>query len=151
MRRSATRVLRSRNAAQVASARNVDDCQASCVDWYGNARPIFIGERLFALLCRIQRDSRSIGDVRGRGLMLGVEIVDRDEPGDLPSCHPSAPALAGKIQHEALRRGLILELGGRHNSVVRFLPPLIVTEEQIDTIAAIFADAVKAAEQQSEA
>ncbi len=110
-----------------------------------------MGERLFGLLLRIQTKSRSMGDVRGRGLMLGVEIVDRDVPSDMPDCHPSAPGLASKIQHEALRRGLILELGGRHNSVVRFLPPLIVTEEQIDTIAAIFADAVKAAEQQSEA
>jgi hypothetical protein len=27
-----------------------DDCRASCIDWYGNARPIFIGERVFALL-----------------------------------------------------------------------------------------------------
>ncbi len=43
---------------------------------------------------------------------------------------------------------LILELGGRHNSVVRFLPPLIVTAEQIDTIATIFSEAVKAAEEQ---
>lgn len=110
-----------------------------------------MGERLFGLLRRIRAQSCSIGDVRGRGLMLGVEIVDRDEPTDLPGCHPSAPALASAIQHEALRRGLILELGGRHNSVVRFLPPLIVTAEQIDTIAAIFADAVRAAEQQHEA
>ncbi|KXK07308.1 MAG: diaminobutyrate-2-oxoglutarate transaminase [Nitrospira sp. OLB3] len=110
-----------------------------------------MGERLSGLLRQIQAASRSIGDVRGRGLMVGVEIVARDEPLDLPGCHPSAPGLASRIQHEALRRGLILELGGRHNSVVRFLPPLIVTAEQIDTIAAIFADAVKAAEQQEEA
>lgn len=110
-----------------------------------------MGERLFGLLRRIQSQSHNIGDVRGRGLMLGVEIVNRDEPTELPDCHPSAPELASKIQYEALRRGLILELGGRHNSVVRFLPPLIVTEEQVDTIAAIFADAVKAAEQQQDA
>ncbi|MBS0180172.1 MAG: diaminobutyrate--2-oxoglutarate transaminase [Nitrospira sp.] len=110
-----------------------------------------MGERLFGLLRRIQTQSHNIGDVRGRGLMLGVEIVNRDEPTELPDCHPSAPELASKIQYEALRRGLILELGGRHNSVVRFLPPLIVTEEQVDTIAAIFADAVKAAEQQQDA
>ena len=76
--------------------------------------------------------------VRGRGLMIGVEIVDRDAPIELPGCHPSAPRLASRIQHEALRRGLILELGGRHNCVVRFLPPLIVTAEQIDTICLLY-------------
>ncbi len=107
-----------------------------------------MGDRLIGLLRRIQTASRCIGDVRGRGLMVGVEIVHRSEPTELPDCHPSAPEIASKIQSEALRRGLILELGGRHNSVVRFLPPLIVTEEQVDTIAAIFADAVKAAEQE---
>ena len=107
-----------------------------------------MGERLLARLRQIQADRRSLGDVRGRGLMIGVEIVDRDAPIELPGCHPSAPRLASRIQHEALRRGLILELGGRHNCVVRFLPPLIVTAEQIDTIATIFSEAVKAAEEQ---
>jgi len=42
--------------------------------------------------------------------------------------------------------GLILELGGRRGSVVRFLPPLIVSPEQINQIASIFADAVFTAE-----
>jgi len=35
--------------ARPGSARD-DGCKASCVDWYGNARPIFLGERVFALL-----------------------------------------------------------------------------------------------------
>jgi diaminobutyrate-2-oxoglutarate transaminase len=38
-------------------------------------------------------------------------------------------------------------LGGRHGSVVRFLPPLIITSEQIERIVEIFAEAVQAAEQ----
>ena len=53
---------------------------------------------------------------------------------------------AKRIQAEALRRGLILELGGRHNSTVRFLPPLIIAAEQVDAVATIFAEAVEAAE-----
>lgn len=106
-----------------------------------------MGERLQGCLRRIQAESRSLGDVRGRGLMVGVEIVNRDEPVSLPDCFPSAPDVASLIQHEALRRGLILELGGRHNSVVRFLPPLIATSGDIDTIATIFSESVKAAEQ----
>jgi diaminobutyrate-2-oxoglutarate transaminase len=43
---------------------------------------------------------------------------------------------------------LILELGGRNNSVVRFLSPLIVTTDQIDTISTIFSEAVRAAERE---
>jgi hypothetical protein len=38
------------NASGVAGGRSSDNCQASCVDWYGNARPIFLGERILALM-----------------------------------------------------------------------------------------------------
>lgn len=38
------------NASKAAGERSADGCVASCVDWYGNARPIFLGDRLFALL-----------------------------------------------------------------------------------------------------
>ncbi len=106
-----------------------------------------MGERLMSSLQRIQADSRSLGDVRGRGLMVGVEIVHTDKTPDTSGAFAAAPAMATKIQQEALRRGLILELGGRNNSVVRFLPPLIVTAEQIDTISTIFSEAVSTAEQ----
>ncbi|MCS1352737.1 aspartate aminotransferase family protein [Mechercharimyces sp. CAU 1602] len=90
----------------------------------------------------------SIGDVRGRGLMLGVEIVDTTKEADHLGSYPAHPAMARCIQQECFKRGLILELGGRHGSVVRFLPPLIVTEEQIDMIAEIFCEAVLEAERQ---
>lgn len=45
---------------------------------------------------------------------------------------------------ECLKHGLLLELGGRQDSVVRLLPPLIVTESDIDKIATIFKEAVYA-------
>jgi len=106
-----------------------------------------MGERLLSRLRQTQEESASLGDVRGRGLMIGVEIVNTEEPADPSGCFPTAPGVATAIQREALHRGLILELGGRNNSVVRFLPPLIVTAEQIDTIATIFSEAVRAAEQ----
>lgn len=104
-----------------------------------------MGQRLQAHLCELQRRHPELGDVRGRGLMLGVEIIDpRGEP-DALGRGPQAAALASAVQRECLKRGLILELGGRHGSVVRFLPPLIVSAEQIDQIARIFAKAVVAA------
>ncbi|QXI36945.1 aspartate aminotransferase family protein [Pseudomonas xantholysinigenes] len=104
-----------------------------------------MGQRLRGHLLRLQQDCPQLGDIRGRGLMLGVELVDpagtRDAQGHPPACRTLAP----KVQRECLRRGLILELGGRHGAVVRFLPPLIISAEQIDEVAARFAEAVRAA------
>ncbi|MFE6624027.1 diaminobutyrate--2-oxoglutarate transaminase family protein [Streptomyces sp. NPDC057740] len=57
---------------------------------------------------------------------------------------PAAPELAAAIQRECLRRGLIVELGGRHSSVVRLLPPLTITDEQANAVLDRLADAVDA-------
>ncbi|WP_435208406.1 diaminobutyrate--2-oxoglutarate transaminase family protein [Streptomyces sp. bgisy034] len=57
---------------------------------------------------------------------------------------PAAPALAVAIQRECLRRGLIVELGGRHSSVVRLLPPLTISDEQATAVLDRLADAVDA-------
>jgi diaminobutyrate-2-oxoglutarate transaminase len=78
--------------------------------------------------------------------MVGVEIVNPNERANARGIYPQHPLMARQIQAECMRRGLILELGGRHSSVVRFLPPLIVTAEQLDRICEIFQAAVKAAE-----
>ncbi|NOT12939.1 MAG: aminotransferase class III-fold pyridoxal phosphate-dependent enzyme, partial [Methylococcaceae bacterium] len=94
-------------------------------------------------LRNIQKDKPQIGDVRGRGLMIGVEVVN---PVDLPDAlgvYPPNRKLACRIQTECLKRGLIVELGGRQGSVVRFLPSLIVTANEIDLIGTIFAEAVR--------
>jgi len=108
-----------------------------------------MGERLLSHLRQAQASLRSFGDVRGRGLMIGVEIVDTNGRPDARGVHPAAPELARKIQAQALSRGLIVELGGRNGCVVRFLSPLIVTEEEVDRIASIFYEAARAAEQGS--
>lgn len=110
-----------------------------------------MGERLLSHLRHAQASLRSFGDVRGRGLMIGVEIVDRNGRPDAGGAYPAAPELARKIQSQALNRGLIMELGGRNGSVVRFLSPLIVTAEEVDTIASIFCDAAQAAERETRA
>jgi len=104
------------------------------------------GEQLRAGLTAIQQDFPQIGEVRGRGLMNGIEIV---KPGKLNALgHAEAdPELAVKIQRAALELGLIIEKGGRRGSVLRFLPPLIISETQInfviDTMAKAIAKAVK--------
>ena len=105
-----------------------------------------VGARLQRHLVAVQRERRCIGDVRGRGLMLGAEIIAPDGRPDACGARPADGDLARRVQAECLARGLIVELGGRHDAVVRFLPPLIVTAGQIDDIAERFAAAVEAAE-----
>jgi diaminobutyrate-2-oxoglutarate transaminase len=102
-----------------------------------------MGERLLAQLRDIQRRFPSLGDIRGRGLMLGVEIVDPSGKPDAQNHPPPHRELAAALQLACLRRGLILELGGRHGSTLRFLPPLIINAQEIDKVAAIVADAVR--------
>lgn len=101
------------------------------------------GRQLTGRLEALQREWPALGDVRGRGLMIGVEIVDGQGATDALG-HPRAdPALASAIQAQCFQKGLILELGGRHGAVVRFLPPLTVTAAQVDAIADIFAAALR--------
>lgn len=107
-----------------------------------------MGDRLMTQLRQIQSHFSCLGEVRGRGLMVGVEVVNPAISANPCGSHPAHPQLASCIQAECLSRGLIIEIGGRHSSVVRFLPPLIVTPDQIDSISEIFERAVKAAVEQ---
>ena len=79
-----------------------------------------------------------VGDVRQCGFMVGIELVkDRDtkEP---------APELAGKVRAECHRRGLLVEIGGHYDNVVRFLPPLVIEKDQIDEVWAAIEDELDA-------
>ncbi|WP_191832702.1 aspartate aminotransferase family protein [Pseudomonas fluorescens] len=104
-----------------------------------------MGERLSGHLRHLQKDFAQLGDIRGRGLMLGVELVDPAGAKDALGHPVACPQLAPLVQRECLKRGLILELGGRQGAVVRFLPPLVITAEQIDEVAARFGRALAAA------
>lgn len=76
-----------------------------------------------------------IGDVRGLGYMIGIEFVrDGREPN---------PEAVKKVKRGCLDRGLILiECGGGKN-IIRFIPPLVITEEEMDKGIDIFEEAVK--------
>jgi diaminobutyrate-2-oxoglutarate transaminase len=103
-----------------------------------------MGKRLRERLCALQARVPFIGDVRGRGLMLGVEIVDPVGAQGRDGAYPHRPKLAAALQAHCLARGLLIEIGGRHGSTLRFLPPLIITPAQIDQVADTFAAAVDA-------
>jgi diaminobutyrate-2-oxoglutarate transaminase len=104
-----------------------------------------VGAQLLDGLEALSAEHPQIGDVRGRGLMLGVELVDPAGPIDHLGARPAAPELARRVRAECLERGLIVELGGRHDAVLRLLPPLIITEEQADAVLDRLADALAAA------
>ncbi|WP_084714659.1 diaminobutyrate--2-oxoglutarate transaminase family protein [Streptacidiphilus rugosus] len=110
-----------------------------------DARAAELGTRMLARLRGLQRELPVIGDVRGRGLMLGVELVDREAAPDELGAFPAAPELAQAVRGEALRRGLIVELGGRYGSVVRLLPPLTMTDEQAEAVLERLAESIAAA------
>jgi diaminobutyrate-2-oxoglutarate transaminase len=81
--------------------------------------------------------------------MLGMEIVDPSAaPGPAttvgPGPRPPHGKLASALQLACIRRGLIVELGGRDGSTMRFLPPLIITEHEIDHVAEIVDAACRA-------
>ena len=105
------------------------------------------GRQLQERLQEIQQDHPFLGDVRGRGLMVGAEIVDPQRQ-DRWGRPPHDGVRARRIQQECFQRGLILEVGGRHGSVLRFLPPLIVTAAEVDAIGDIVAMACSAAASQ---
>jgi len=103
------------------------------------------GERLRKHLEETARISEVVGDVRGRGLMLGVEFVDIDEEPNPQGHYPPDGDLAERVQAEAFDRGLIIETGGRDGATARFLPPLVISRGQVDEVADIFHRSVRAA------
>ena len=84
-----------------------------------------IGDELRAGLLKLQQRLPAIGDVRGLGAMLAIELVT-----DRASKAPNA-ALAQQVVERALEGGLILLKCGPHKNVVRLLPPLIATSDEI--------------------
>ncbi|GGM74399.1 diaminobutyrate-2-oxoglutarate transaminase [Halarchaeum rubridurum] len=104
-----------------------------------------MGARLRGELDALDARFDEVGDVRGRGLMLGVEFVDADAEPSQTGARPADEDLADRVRTECFERGLVVELGGRHGATARFLPPLVVDADDVDDIAAIFSEAVTAA------
>ncbi|MGD6817933.1 aspartate aminotransferase family protein [Metabacillus sp. 113a] len=104
-----------------------------------------IGSLLMDELKAFQKAAPEIGDVRGRGMMIGVEIVNPAGKRASSGSMPAWPELASAIQKACFERGLILEVGGRHGSVVRLLPPLIMNEQEAAEVTAIMKAAIKEA------
>ena len=83
----------------------------------------------------------TVGDVRGLGLMLALEFV---KPGEGDGRVPN-PAIAKRVLAEALERRLIVMSAGTYVNVVRIIPPLVTTAEEVDTALRILGESLAAA------
>lgn len=99
-----------------------------------------LGEHALRILDGASDDLAAVGEVRGRGLMIGVELVhDREtrEPW---------PELASEVRRACAERGLIIEVGGHYDNVARFLPPLVISRRLLERGLEIFLDSLRACE-----
>jgi 4-aminobutyrate aminotransferase len=92
-----------------------------------------MGERLLNGLRELQAEHPAIGDVRGRGLMVGTEFTVDGKP---------AADVATRVQQACLQRDLLLLTCGTYGNVIRWIPPLVVNAAQIDAALGIFNEAL---------
>ena len=83
-----------------------------------------------------------IGDVRGKGLMIGTEFVNPKAEKDCIGSLPSSGEIAAKVQNLCFENGLIVEKGGRFGSVMRCLCALNISDEDLAKAWKIFENAV---------
>jgi 4-aminobutyrate aminotransferase len=99
------------------------------------------GEQFLAGLHRIAAGRRSVGDVRGLGLMLALEFVKPDERDG----RVADPDVTKRVQAEALNRKLIVLTAGTYANVVRIIPPLVTTAAEVDQALSILDESLRAA------
>ncbi|WP_455821546.1 aspartate aminotransferase family protein [Clostridium butyricum] len=102
-------------------------------------RSLEIGEKVQAVYKKWMDKYEVIGDVRGLGGMIGIEFVT-----DKQSKTPNGE-IVSKIVKNAVEKGLMLENSGTYGQVIRFLAPLVMTDEQLKAGLEIIEEAIKKA------
>ena len=100
------------------------------------------GDFLQAELKKLAVEFPCIGNVRGRGLMIGVEMVDERQQTDHLGAYPADSQLAAAIQTACFDNKLLLEKGGRNGTVIRLLCPLIITQAECEEVIVRFKKAI---------
>ncbi len=95
------------------------------------------GERLLSGIRHVAAAQPAVAEVRGRGLMVGIEFAD-------PETLAPRPDLAKVVLHEAFDRRLLLLTCGTYGQVVRVIPPLVTTDAEIDSAVGIIGAALEA-------
>ncbi len=103
------------------------------------ARGVVVGDRIRARFLEWQRRYPEIGDVRGLGGMVAMELV-KD-----PATKEPAKELTGKVTAEALKRGLLLLTAGTYGNVIRVLVPLTVEDAVLEEGLGVMEEALRAA------
>src|SRR4051795_2299993 len=83
-----------------------------------------IGDLLLDRLTALRTSYGAIGDVRGRGAMAAIELVDRDGAPDA--------SLTGRLAAPCHAEGVLVLTAGSYGNVLRFLPPLVISDELLD-------------------
>jgi 4-aminobutyrate aminotransferase len=102
-------------------------------DMLGNAAKR--GVQLMTGLRKLQEEYPIIGDVRGLGLMIGTEFSLKGKP--------TEKAIVKNIIHACEDRNLLLLSCGTYDNVIRWIPPLIVSEQQVNDALGTFLEALK--------
>jgi 4-aminobutyrate aminotransferase len=123
--------------ASTLALNNLDNIKEN--DLQANAKRI--GAHLFMALKQLEARYEIVGEVRGKGLMLGIELVT-----DGTSKTPNVKA-ASTVMEVCKQRGVLIGKGGTYGNVLRLSPPLIITEDEVtravDALDAGFAAAQK--------
>lgn len=98
------------------------------------ANALKMGARLINKLKNLKKENSLIGDVRGLGLMVGVELV-KDQRTKEPASRE-----VNEIANQAFRKGLLLLPCGEN--VIRFSPPLVISSEEVDIAVEIFREVI---------
>jgi 4-aminobutyrate aminotransferase/(S)-3-amino-2-methylpropionate transaminase len=103
------------------------------------ARASVLGDQMRERMLAWQRRFPQIGDVRGLGTMLAIELV-KD-----PDTKEPAPALASAVADEAAKRGLLLLKSGIYSNCIRVLTPLTLSDAELDEALAVWEEALEVA------
>lgn len=94
------------------------------------------GKKLVAALRALQKKNKAIGEIRGHGLMIGLELIADTKK------TPNA-ALTGDVQARCLEKGVLVGSGGVFGNVIRIQPPLVIDDQTLAKVAATIGSALK--------
>lgn len=108
-------------------------------DLQGNAAKL--GDRLLSGLRGLAERYGVVGDVRGKGLMIGIELVE-------PGGKEPSPSAAATVMEETKARGLLVGKGGLHYNVIRLAPPMTLTDDEAGEALEILGESIAKADEE---